>query len=113
MKYIEEVIQEFEKKFCKSLLGYDLKFLTSEERANINQLKEFIQSALQKQIEMIEGEVKGSICDGCRGAKSWEVACCDGSRNCPCNGQPYGRSVCEVCDGTGKGDILSILNQYK
>lgn len=58
MKYIEEVIQEFEKKFCKSLLGYDLKFLTSEERANINQLKEFIQSALQKQIEMIEGEIE-------------------------------------------------------
>lgn len=96
-KYIEEVIQEFEKKFCKSLLGYDLKFLTSEERANINQLKEFIQSALQKQIEMIEGEVEN--------IKMFTEY------------DDYGLSNTEKTIVTtynkATDDTLSILNQYK
>jgi len=49
-------------------------------------------------------------CEDCRGEGSWAVECCDGSRNCPCQGKPNSMGFCKTCHGSGK-NIKSIISQ--
>ena len=98
MKYIEEVIQEFENAFVNMspMRGRDMHNrppLYDTKTRDVEEMKQFIQSALQKQIEMIEGEVESS---------KKEIS------------KPYGIwTEGDIGYNQAIDDILSILGQYK
>lgn len=95
-KYIEEVIQEFENAFVNMspMRGRDMHNrppLYDTETRDVEEMKQFIKSSLQKQIEMIEREVKKKRIP-----------------NPPNEIDEFALGHKNAID-----DILSILNQYK